>query len=69
MTVSVSPAQGWVLYCRPGFERDCAQEAYIHALRQGAELRGSGALITAAGLVRALIVREAAGARLDRCNR
>lgn len=39
MTVSVSPAQGWVLYCRPGFERDCAQEAYIHALRQGAELR------------------------------
>jgi len=39
MTVSVSPAQGWVLYCRPGFERDCAQEAYLHALRQGAELR------------------------------
>jgi len=41
MTVSdpiVRPASGWVLYCRPGFERDCAQEAYQRALTQGADL-------------------------------
>jgi len=41
----------WLMYCRPGFERDCAQEALRHAKRQKPVIAGQPPIQPESGYV------------------
>ncbi|HTN94492.1 MAG TPA: 23S rRNA (cytidine(2498)-2'-O)-methyltransferase RlmM [Gallionella sp.] len=41
----------WLLYCRPGFERDCAQEALIYAKQQKPVIAAQPEILTDSGYV------------------